>query len=394
MTIFKTGGTGLVGTALAGAVAMASAMGFGRFVFTPILPGMMADLPLSSAEAGLIAAGNFVGYLAGAILAAYGWAAGRERLVGLLALLVSSFMLAAMGVTSSVVVFIAIRFVAGIASAFAMIFISSIVLAHAAARGSEHAQATHFGGVGMGIALSSLMVFVTALHGGGDPGLWRTDWLYGAGITILLLLFVWRYLPHAPHIPSGVVREPPLVWRLPLVLVTLSYGVFGFGYVITATFIVTMARMGDAGPTVEFLTWFLTGIAAAISLFVWRPVMLRIGLAGAYITGLLVEAAGVMSTVVLPASMAPMIGGTALGATFVMITAYGLRIGRRLAPESPRRALAFMTASFGVGQIVGPLVAGWVAQATGGFTVATVLAAVALCLCVLLVVPVYRRLAD
>ncbi|WP_416795536.1 YbfB/YjiJ family MFS transporter [Ciceribacter azotifigens] len=380
----------LLSTAVAGAAAMASAMGFGRFVFTPILPGMIADVPLSSSAAGLVAAGNFAGYLAGAILAAFGWAAGRERLIALVALFVSSVALAAMGVTGSVALFVVIRFVAGVASAFALIFTSSIVLTLGAARRSEGVQSAHFGGVGVGIALSSLMVFLTATWSGHDPSAWRAEWLTAAAVTLVLFAVVWMLLPPAPR-TAGPAQEAPLAWRLPLTLLTLSYGLFGFGYVITATFIVTMARMSEAGAAVEFLTWFLTGIAAAVSIAAWRPLLARLRLAGLYLIGLLVEAAGVLASVALPGIAAPLAGGVLLGATFMMITAYGLRLGRSLAPESPRRALAFMTAAFGIGQIIGPLVAGWVAEATGGFTVASILGALALLLAAVFAVPVWKR---
>lgn len=382
----------LFSTGLAGALGMASAMGFGRFSFTPILPGMLAGLPLSSGDAGLIAAGNFAGYLVGAVLGAYGWAAGRERSVAVAALVLTALLQLAMGLSSSLWIFVAIRFAAGIASAFALIFLSAIVLGHAAARGSDHVQSAHFGGVGVGIALSSLVVLVIGGMTIGSVGGWRLEWFAGATASLVIAAAVWRLLPPLPSGVSQSVVEPPLSWKLPLGLVTLAYGLFGFGYVITATFVVTMARLGDAGPIVEFLSWFLAGLAATASLLVWRPFMRRFGLAAVFVAGLLVEAAGVLASVLLPLPAAPLVGGVLLGATFLMITAYGLRIGRLLAPQSPRRALAFMTAAFGVGQILGPLVAGAMAERTGSFTAPTVIAALVLFAAVLVVLPVYRRI--
>ena len=380
----------LTAVAIAGAVAMAAAMGFGRFSFTPILPGMITGLPLSPADAGLIAAGNFAGYLFGAVLAAYGWATGREWLIALASLLATALLLGAMGISDSVPAFIAIRFLAGVASAFVLIFTSSLVLGYAG--GNDHVQSTHFGGVGVGIAVSSLMVAViAALLPPGGQG-WRLDWLVGGLITLAMTLVVWRLLPASPPAAGRTPAEPKLAWRLPLALVTLSYGLFGFGYVITATFIVAMARMGAAGQTIEFLTWFLTGCTAAVSIFAWQPAMVKFGLVRVYVTGLLVQAGGVLASVVLPLPAAPLVGGMLLGATFIMVTAYGLRIGRHLAPESPRRALAFMTAAFGLGQIVGPLTAGVIAERTGSFTVPSLLAAGALFVCAALIVPVGRRI--
>jgi len=375
----------------AGSIAMAAAMGFGRFVYTPILPGMMTGIPLSAADAGYIAAGNFAGYLAGAILSAYGWAAGRERQVALGGLLATAILLAAMAVTESVVAFIVIRFLAGVASALAMIFTSSIVLPYAVGR--DNVNVLHFGGVGLGIALSSAMVFaVNAMAGANSLGWahgWQLNWLAGAAIVFVVFGIVARILPRQA-VGTGSVVEPPLVWSRPLVLLTASYGLFGFGYVITATFLVTIARMGNAGPIVEFLAWFLTGSAAAVSLMLWRPVVNRFGLAKAYAAALGLQMVGVLGSVALPPTSGAIAGGLLLGITFMVITAYGLQIGRKLSPESPRRALASATAAFGTGQIIGPLVAGWIAQGSGSFVAPTLIAAAALVVCVLLALPVAR----
>ncbi|MEK1868899.1 MAG: YbfB/YjiJ family MFS transporter, partial [Ensifer adhaerens] len=238
--------TDLFFTAAAGAIAMASAMGFGRFSFTPILPGMMSGIPLSAADAGFVASANFVGYLVGAVLAAYGWAAGRERLVALLSLLATAVLLAAMGMTESVAAFAIIRFLAGVASALAMIFTSSIVLSHGAAAGNDHVQAAHFGGPGAGIALSSVMVALVGFFFHDDAGDWRLDWFGGAAFSAVALVAVWYLLPAGPVRSAHVDKEPPLRWTRPMVLLTTSYGLFGFGYVITATFLVTIARMAAA----------------------------------------------------------------------------------------------------------------------------------------------------
>ncbi|MBT9369557.1 YbfB/YjiJ family MFS transporter [Rhizobium sp. CSW-27] len=374
-------------TGFAGAIAMAAAMGFGRFFFTPVLPGMMSGIPLSAAEAGLIAAGNFAGYLAGALLASQSWAAGRERGWALGALVATALLLLAMALTTSLPLFILIRFLAGLASAFAMIFTTSIVLPRASGRPSV--QAVHFGGVGAGIALSSVLAFLIQRAAGDAAHGWRMDWLAGAALVLLMVFWVARHLP-PPMAGRQGGAEPPMRWTRPLVLLTLSYGLFGFGYVVTATFLVAIVRMAAAGPAVEAGAWLVTGLAAAVSLFLLRPLAARIGLGRIYLLCLLLEACGVLASVLMPPVTGALLGGLLLGLTFMTVTAYGLQIARALAPESQRRALALMTAAFGTGQILGPLVAGWATQWSGDFRLASGIAAVFLLLAAVLSVPLAR----
>lgn len=375
-------------TSIAGAIAMAVAMGLGRFFYTPVLPAMMSDLGFVATQAGWIASANYVGYLVGAVLASYGWADGIERKVAVAGLSATVLLLLVMGLASDFAAIVAIRFAAGLASAFAMIFTSSIVLSHALAAGRVGLQGVHFGGVGMGIAISSAMFAVVMLSGGD----WRTSWLAAAALGLAGLAFVFRALPRAVVRSGQVGREPPVRWTRALVLLTISYGIFGFGYIITATFLVAIVRAAGGSTFFEAGAWFVTGFAGAVSMWAWGPVARRIGIVNIYVVGCLVEAVGVAASVLVPSPAGPLLGGLLLGLTFIMVTSYGMQIGRALAGQSPRRVFALMTAAFGVGQIVGPIVAGSLAHASGDFTLASVAAATALVGGALIVLP-FRKVA-
>src|SRR6185295_13256028 len=112
-----------MGIALAGLVTLAVAMGIGRFAFTPLLPMMQADAGLTLAEGGWLASANYVGYLAGALLAIR-WrrAPGTVVRIGLAAIVVTT---AAMAEAHSLGAWTALRFAAGVASAWVLVFVSS-----------------------------------------------------------------------------------------------------------------------------------------------------------------------------------------------------------------------------------------------------------------------------
>ncbi|WP_340160086.1 YbfB/YjiJ family MFS transporter [uncultured Hoeflea sp.] len=364
----------IVMTAIAGALAMAVAMGLGRFFYTPVLPAMMSGLGLGPAEAGWIASANYVGYLLGAILAAYGWAEGIERKVALSGLVATALLLLAMGVSSNVFVLAIIRFLAGVASAFVMVFTSAIVLSHGLAANKPWVQSSHFGGVGAGISISAVMFGLIILA---DSG-WRMAWIMAAVLAFAGLIVVSRYLPRDIVRAGPAKKEPPLVWTPSLAALTIAYGIFGFGYIVTATFLVAIVRDGGGSSLFEAGVWLATGIAAAPSVAYWMPAVRRVGLANVFALGCLVEAIGVAASVLLPLPAGPIIGGVLLGGTFIMVTAFGLQLGRQLATESPRRALALMTAAFGTGQILGPVVAGYLADWSGTYTWASLAAAAGL----------------
>ena len=373
--------------AIGGMIGMAAGMGIGRFIYTPLLPAMMEELGQSASDAGLIASANFLGYLVGALLASGGWAHGRERALMLAAVGATAVLLALMAATESLAAFITIRFLAGVASAFMMVFLSTIVFGHLAPANRSDLQALHFGGVGVGIAVSSIASGAMVIW----HAPWQAGWISSAVLGAIGFVAVLLLVREGPVAAADAPREPALPKSPALRRMILSYGLFGFGYVVTATFLVAIVRAGEGGRLFESVVWLVTGVSIIASTWVWNRVAARKGLARAYAAGMVVEAVGVIASVAIGGYAGPLIAAVLLGGTFVAVTAIGLQIGRRLADASPRKALAMMTAAFGVGQIVGPVVAGALADLTGAYVIPSLLASAVLLASALLAWDAGRR---
>jgi len=252
-----------VGVALGGLIALAAAMGIGRFVYTPILPFMEAGLGLTKADAGLIASVNFLGYLAGALAAASPALPGGRRRWFLWGLAASAATTGAMGLVASFEAFLALRFAGGVASAFVLVCASALVMDRLAAAGRPGLSALHFGGVGVGIAVSAVLVAgLDAI--GGD---WRQQWLWSGAVSLAALAGAAALIPGETEPSHAGARQGKAGRRL--VALIVAYGLFGFGYVITATFISTMVRATPALQPIEAVVWLAVGLAGAPSVALW-----------------------------------------------------------------------------------------------------------------------------
>ena len=200
---------------------------------------MAEALSLSKSQAGLIASANFVGYLAGALLAAMRLAGSRRAwLLGSLA--VNTFCLAAMGLTTAMPVLLALRLMAGIVSAFILVLSSALVLERLAAAGKGALSAVHFAGVGVGIAVSAALVPMFS-----D---WGMMWFASAAVTAIAGIAV-AFLIDPDPAPIEAARETtPRAISGRFATLLAAYGLFGFGYVITATFIVAITVVRGRSP--------------------------------------------------------------------------------------------------------------------------------------------------
>jgi predicted MFS family arabinose efflux permease len=361
-------------TALGGLIAIAAALGIGRFVYTPILPPMIEALRLSKSEAGLIASVNFVGYLLGALLAAMLGLVGSRRLWLLGALAISVVTTAAMGLTQMLPAFLVLRLIGGIASAFVLILSSTIVLERLAEAGRSGLSALHFAGVGTGITVSAALVAV--LQHLGES--WQVLWLANGAVTFIALVAVAGLLPESASPTCRSSREEGGVIDRGLRRLVIAYGLFGFGYVITATFLVAIVRATPTIRPLEPVIWIVFGIAAVPSVALWTSLAQPIGIPAAFAIACIVEAAGVLASVAWPTTLGVFLATILVGGTFMGLTALGLMGARARTLGDPRRALALMTGAFGFGQIVGPIFAGFASDHLGSFTASSMVAALGL----------------
>lgn len=358
---------------------MAAAVGIGRFIYTPILPLMVEDLGMTKSAAGLLASANYAGYLAGALLAAMPGLSGSRRRWLLVSLAFSALTTAAMAGTSSTPAFLGLRFVGGVASAFALVFASALVLDRLSAAGRPRLAALHFAGVGMGIAIDAILAFALASKG------WRALWLAAGLVSIVSVGVVAACIPDQAEAPGTTLTRAGSV-RASLASLVVAYGLFGFGYIITATFLVAIVRGSSEVRAIEPFVWLVVGLTAAPSVAAWTFIESRLGMAHAFALACTAEAVGVAASVLWVRPVGIFLAGALLGGTFMGITALGLIWGRRLVPGDPRSTLALMTAAFGVGQIIAPAFAGIAYDATGTFVLPSLTAAAALIVAALLAI--------
>ena len=374
--------------ALGGLVALALAVGIGRFVYTPILPLMVEDLGMTKSTAGLLASANFAGYLAGALLAATSVVAGSRRRWLLAALIASALTTGAMAFGSSTPLFLLLRFAGGVASAFGLVFASALVLDGLAEIGRPQLSAVHFAGVGVGIALSAVLSAGLGALGGG----WRSIWLCAGVIALVAAAAVAALIADRPSPRAAPPAGAKGAGRRLGAFVT-AYGLFGFGYIITATFLVAIVRDGHHARAFEPVVWLVVGLTAAPSVAFWTWAARRVGLARAFALACVAEAIGVAASVMRTAP-AVLLGAALVGGTFMGLTALGLIGGRRLSAGDPRSTLALMTAAFGAGQIVGPAFAGLVHDATASFVLPSLIAVAGLLLGAALALTAGRGLVE
>jgi len=366
--------------ALAGLIALAVAMGIGRFAFTPILPMMQEDAGVSIAMGGWLASANYVGYLAGALSVIW-WRIGATTgiRVGLATIGLATL---AMGLEHHFALWVVLRALAGVASAWVLIYVSAWCLESLASLGRPGLGSTVYAGVGAGIALAGALCLALMRAGAGSA----RAWIVLGALAIVLSLAIWTVVRPRAGSPAAEAERSGargMVWDRESLRLVLCYGAFGFGYIIPATFLPVMAKQAIADPAVFGWSWPVFGAAAMGSTLGTAILRGFITNRRLWIVSHLVMAFGVALPIVWSGITPIMLAALCVGGTFMVITMVGMQEARSVAGARATGLMAAMTSTFALGQIAGPISVSLVVGAGGNVSAALVIA------CIVLVVSAY-----
>src|SRR5215813_3177676 len=338
--------------ALAGLTALGLALGIGRFAFTPILPMMRQEAVVSVGQGGWLASANYFGYLLGALSAVTLRIRGTTAIrVGLVVIALGTV---SMGLARSFAAWLVLRALAGVGSAWVLVFGSAWALGNLSAAGRPLLRGTVFAGVGIGITVAGLMCVALMRWGALSPRAWQ-----GLGVIALVgTMAIWRTF-RTDDAGSRKQAQPQTGqsyrWNFDSVRLLLCYGAFGFGYIIPATFVPAMARELVKDPLVFGWSWPIFGLAAALSTLVAAAGTRFVGNRRLWAVSHLVMALGVSAPVMWPTIDGIMIAAFLVGGTFMIPTMSGMQEARIVGGSHATRLMAVMTAAFATGQIGGPL---------------------------------------
>ncbi len=354
---------------LAGVFSQILCIGIARFAYTPLLPVMQQQSWISDADGGWLAALNYAGYMLGAVLAASIRTIYLKDTLFRIGLVLAVLTTAGMALTEHFWVWAGLRFLAGLSSSGSMLLASGLILHWLIQHRQRGELGIHFAGVGIGIVVAALAVelmLALAMN-------WQAQWWGFSALGAVLLVPAWCWLPRPvkPVVGSAASHQAPATppSRTFMRLMLPAYFCAGYGYVISATFLVAIVEREPLLAGAGNWAFALVGLAAAPAVMLWDLIARRIGYLGALIVAMLVQVVGIVLPAISPTLPGVLISAVLYGGTFLGCVSLVLTMAGRLYPASPARLMGQMTLAYGAAQIVAPALTGMLAEASGHYYV-------------------------
>ncbi|MGL6112847.1 MAG: YbfB/YjiJ family MFS transporter [Rubrivivax sp.] len=374
------------------ALGAAVSLGLARFSYALLLPPMRADLGWSYLTAGMMNTVNALGYLFGALLVPRLLRRYSPRGLLLAGSAATAALLAAHGLVLGEGALLLLRLGSGMASAFSFVCGGLLAARLGSAPGDSVAHGAHppaalvlglyYGGTGLGIIVSAAIV--PPLADLARPHAWQYAWVALAAVALLATAQMAAGTRALPLPSPGTVGKARFALRR-FAYALAAYLMFGLGYIGYMTFNITLLReqgMASGGVTLFYL---VLGLGVVVSSWLWADLLQRHrgGVPMAVLNGLLALATAL--PVLSQHVAAAFLSAALFGSVFLSVVASTTALVRHNAdPAAWPAGIAAFTIVFAFGQIVGPVLVGWVADGPGGLVAGFACSAAALALGALL----------
>lgn len=342
-------------------------VGIARFAYTPMLPEMVEDIGITETIAGFLAAANYAGYLCGALLISCIHNLQLKIKLyryGLIAAVLTTLCMAA---TSNEWLWYLLRFISGLSSA-AGILLGAGLLMHWLRQNKAKAElGVFFSSLGIGIVLTAITAQLIKVEYN-----WDQQWLIYGLLSLLLLFPVMYWFPNFAKSTIGAeYTEHKETQLLPskqfFLTLQAAYFCAGFGYVVTATFLIAIVELLPGMKGLGWGVWLLVGIAAAPGCWLWDVYVRKIGLWSSLIQAYFLNMTSTALLLYEPSAMVIFISAIIYGFSFIGIVSMTLSMIGRLYPENASKSMSHLTFSYGLAQVIAPALIGVIAEKNASF---------------------------
>lgn len=348
----------------AGICSLIVTVGVARFSYTPLLPIMQDGTGLTESGGGWLATTNYMGYMFGVFIASVLNNLKTKYYLHQLYMVLAVISCIAMVTTTDLVYWSFYRFLAGVCAAGSMIIASGLILKWLV-HNKYHAElGVHFAGCGLSIIIVSVLID-GMLSMAAD---WQQQWLglsaFAAVIAIPALL--WMPKPSAEQQAAGTANDNPPT-KLFTRLMLLAYFCAGYGYVVSATFIVDIIEGVKSLQGQGNLAFILVGLGATPAVILWDRVARRIGYLKALLWAYGLQILGILLPALNQSMPAVIISAVLFGGTFIACVSLVLTMAGKFFPSNPAKFMGKMTLAYGTAQILAPVLTGYLAELFGNY---------------------------
>jgi sugar phosphate permease len=374
-----------------GLLTTIAAHGFGRMSYTIILPAMKDGLQFNYTQLGLLGTGNFIGYLTMAIIGGFLAARFGTRIVITFALILMGVTMVLTGLANSFGFAFAMRLLTGLGNGASYVPAMALGSAWFAMKKRGFATGIVSAGIGTGTLISGLLV-PPILAAFGQNG-WRYSWYILGGTVLVISGIVCAFVRSRPEekglqqvgteetqtspaASSDTKKASSLQWTDVIKMrsvwyLGIVYFFYGLSYIIYMVFFAAYL-VKEMGMSQEWAggLWAMVGGLSIFCGVIWGGISDRLGRSKGSALAYLVLGLSYIIYALIKVKFgyylsAIVFGLTAWSIPTIMAAAAGDFVGPRLAPAG----LGFITLFFGIGQALGPVFGGYLADTTGSFTV-------------------------